>query len=79
MMFDRDINGKAMVDFVQDGKGVLTSSGCSATAFISTSYAKNEGESSWPDIQLIFLGNAIYRFENISSYKDFVHKNFNRF
>ncbi|XP_035704791.1 glucose dehydrogenase [FAD, quinone]-like [Folsomia candida] len=60
MVFDRDVTAKSFMDFVHKGTGELTSSGCSASAFVSTSYAKSSGEADWPDVQFIFLGNGVY-------------------
>jgi choline dehydrogenase-like flavoprotein len=60
MNFDRDVTAKSFMDFVNKGAGELSSSGCSATAFVSTPIAKRNGEGNWPDIQLIFLGNGVY-------------------
>ncbi|ODM94362.1 Glucose dehydrogenase [FAD, quinone] [Orchesella cincta] len=60
MLFDRDINPSAFLAFTRTGTGALSSSGTSATAFVSTPMAKAAGEGDWPDVQFIFLGTAVY-------------------
>lgn len=58
---DRDINTNTIADFVLDGKGPLTSSGFQATGFVASSFAKKRGETHWPDMQWIMLGNSVYK------------------
>jgi len=58
---------RSVLDFFTSGTGVFTSSGVEAIAFLSSSYAKNSGNGTWPDIQFIFLATAVYP----NFYKDF--------
>ena len=53
---DRDINSNSITDFAVNGKGPLTYGGFPAIGFTVSSIAKENGESSWPDIQFLFLG-----------------------
>ncbi|CAG7818306.1 unnamed protein product [Allacma fusca] len=60
VLMDRDVNAKAFVDFTQRGEGVLTTSGCQASAFVASTKAIQDGEGNWPDLQFILLGNGVY-------------------
>jgi hypothetical protein len=59
--YDDDVTFKSFLEFTQNGRGPLTTSGFQATALLTSLYAKAKGQEGWPDLQLTLFGMTPHR------------------
>ncbi|CAG7642639.1 unnamed protein product [Allacma fusca] len=61
LLIDRDITKRAFLKFGIHGKGVLTTTGHHASAYISSPQVKKAGWGNWPNIQITLAGLAAHK------------------